>query len=177
LQLVQSPSYNPNLLFDLISGRTEEISLQQMRDYMGDKVACNERELFEIFERFDWSRQGSISRHDFLNELVPFGRQVQSLNQSGGSLTAEIEGHFISLLIEILKRFRIVEVIRKQLKYIQPYDAFEQIDYHKKGIIGIPELRKLFFDNDFNVNDKQLYYLLHGLRRRCYRDVNLEVFC
>ena len=27
------------------------------------------------------------------------------------------------------------------------------------------------------MTDKQLYYLLHGLRRRCYRDVNLEVFC
>ena len=77
----------------------------------------------------------------------------------------------------MLKRFRIVEVIRKQLKYIQPYDAFEHIDNHKTGFIGIPELRKLFFDNDFNVNDQQLYYLLHGLRRRCYRDINLEVFC
>ena len=77
----------------------------------------------------------------------------------------------------MLKRFRIVEVIRKQLKYIQPYDAFEHIDNYKTGFIGIPELRKLFFDNDFNVNDQQLYYLLHGLRRRCYRDINLEVFC
>ena len=108
---------------------------------------------------------------------MPFGRQVQSLSQNGGSLTAEIEGHFISLLVEILKRFRIVEVIRKQLRYIQPYDAFEHIDYHKTGELGIPELRKLLFENDFNVTDKQLYYLLHGLRRRCYRDINLEVFC
>jgi hypothetical protein len=70
-----------------------------------------------------------------------------------------------------------VEVVRKQIKYIQPYDAFQQIDHHKTGFIGIPELRKFFFENDFNVTDQQLYYLLHGLRRRCYRDINLEVFC
>ncbi len=48
-QLVQSPSFNPNLLFDLVSAREEQISLQQLRDYMLDKVACNERELYEIF--------------------------------------------------------------------------------------------------------------------------------
>lgn len=66
---------------------------------------------------------------------------------------------------------------RKQIKSIQPYDAFQEIDYLRTGYIGIGELRRLFYDNDFNVTDKQLYYLLHGLRRRCYRDVNLEVFC
>ena len=51
------------------------------------------------------------------------------------------------------------------------------MDYLKTGYIGVGELRRFFYDNDFNVTDKQLYYLLHGLRRRCYRDVNLEVFC
>ena len=109
--------------------------------------------------------------------MVPFGRQVESLSLTSGALTAEIEGHFISLLMELLKRFRILEVVRKQIRYIQPYDAFEQLDYHKKGIIGISEFRKFFYENDFNVTDKQLYYLLHGMRRRCYRDINLEVFC
>jgi len=78
--------------------------------------------------------------------------------------------------VEILKRFRIIEVARKQLKYIQPYEAFGHIDYQLTGRIGIPSLRKFFFENDFNVSDSQLYYLLHGLRRRCYREVNLEVF-
>jgi hypothetical protein len=38
-------------------------------------------------------------------------------------------------------------------------------------------LRRFLQENDFNVTDRQLYYLLHGLRRRCYRDINLEVFC
>lgn len=66
---------------------------------------------------------------------------------------------------------------RKQVKSIQPYEAFEEMDYLRSGCIGVGELRRLFYENDFNVTDKQLYYLLHGLRRRCYRDVNLEVFC
>lgn len=45
--------------------------------------------------------------------MMPFGRRPESLILTGGALTAEIEGHFISLLIEILKRFRILEVVRK----------------------------------------------------------------
>lgn len=90
-----------------------------------------------------------------------------------GTVTAEAEGHLISLFIEILKRCRVLEVARKQIRYVQPYDAFSHIDHLRTGCIGIGELRKLFYDNDFNVTDRQLYYLLHGLRRRCYRDVNL----
>jgi hypothetical protein len=33
-----------------------------MRTYLADKIAVNNRELYEIFERFDWSRQGFISK-------------------------------------------------------------------------------------------------------------------
>lgn len=176
-KLAESNNYNPNLLFDLISQRGEQITIQQLRNYLDDKVAVNQREIYEIFERFDWTRQGTISRQDFLNEITPFGESHKGGNAKNGSLTAEIQGHFISLIVEILNRFRIIEVARKQVKYIQPYDAFEEIDYLKTGYIGIGELRRLFYENDFNVNDTELYYLLHGLRRRCYRDINLQVFC
>ena len=41
LQLVQSDKYNPNLIFDLLSQKSENITLQQMRNYMFDKIACN----------------------------------------------------------------------------------------------------------------------------------------
>ena len=44
-------------------------------------------------------------------------------------------------------------------------------------MITINDLRDFMYSNDFNVTPRQLYYLLHGLRRRCYRVVNLEVFC
>jgi len=67
IELTQNSTYNPNLLFDLISERTETINLNQMRFFLSDKVECSERELYEIFEKFDWSRQGFISRIDFLN--------------------------------------------------------------------------------------------------------------
>lgn len=66
---------------------------------------------------------------------------------------------------------------RKQIRAIPPYDAFAEIDNFRSGLLSIGALRHFLQANDFNVTDKQLYYLLHGLRRRCYRDVNLEVFC
>jgi Ca2+-binding EF-hand superfamily protein len=40
-----------------------------MRTYLEDKVNTTDREIYEIFERFDWSRQGFISREDFMNEI------------------------------------------------------------------------------------------------------------
>lgn len=49
LQLVQSNRYNPLLLFNLLSGSADTISLEQIRAYLQDKIACNERELYEIF--------------------------------------------------------------------------------------------------------------------------------
>lgn len=41
LSLLQSANYNPNLLFDLISQKVDTISLQNLRDYLADKAACN----------------------------------------------------------------------------------------------------------------------------------------
>jgi Ca2+-binding EF-hand superfamily protein len=64
-------------------------------------------------------------------------------------------------------------VARKQIQSILPYEAFEEIDHLKTGYIGVGALRRFFFENDFNVTEQQLYYLLHGLRKRCYRDINL----
>ncbi len=66
---------------------------------------------------------------------------------------------------------------RKQIRSIPAYDAFAEIDTFRSGLLSVGSLRRFLQANDFNVTDKQLYYLLHGLRRRCYRDVNLEVFC
>lgn len=86
----------------------EVITISQMRMYMLERMGFNERELYDIFERFDWERQGTISRRDFLREMTPFNYRDGQLDLIGGSLNAEIEGLFISLLIEIIKRFRIL---------------------------------------------------------------------
>jgi hypothetical protein len=75
-QLSASPNFHPGALFQHVSGGAEQITLQRMRYYLDDRVAANEREIYEIFERFDWSRQGFISRTDFLNEIAPFGRRA-----------------------------------------------------------------------------------------------------
>jgi hypothetical protein len=45
-QLASSNNYQPTLLFELISQRSESISIQQMRNYLVDKLAVNERELY-----------------------------------------------------------------------------------------------------------------------------------
>lgn len=66
-----------------------------------------------------------------------------------------------------------MEVSRKEIDFIAPYNAFEEIDYMKTGLIGLGELRRFFDVNDFTINDFQLRLLLHALRRRCYLEVNL----
>ena len=96
-QMARCLGYNPSLIFDLISARDDHISIQQLRGYLQDRVACNERELYELFERLDWSRSGRISRDDFIREMTPFGEPSPSHNNSG-TVTAEIEGHFLSLM-------------------------------------------------------------------------------
>ena len=63
------------------------------------------------------------------------------------------------------------------MDFIAPYNAFEQIDYARTGLVGLGELERFFRVNDFDISETQLHLLLHGLRRRCYVEVNLEVFC
>ena len=71
-----------------------------------------------------------------MQEITPFNHSG-NIDLSGGSLSAEIEGLFISLLIEITKRFRILDVSRKEVMLIPPYDAFAYLDPMKTGIIGL----------------------------------------
>ena len=102
-----------------------------------------------------------------MREITPFGRPLPA-SSSSGTVSAEIEGHFIALLMEYTKRFRIVEVGRKQVAFIAPYNAFAEIDHLRSGLIGLGELERFFFVNDFDISEDQTYLLLHSLRRRCY---------
>ena len=61
-QLTDSRGFDAGRLFDLLALNGNAITIDSMRQFLGGRVACNERELYEIFERFDWSRQGAISR-------------------------------------------------------------------------------------------------------------------
>lgn len=83
IRLNRCLGYNPTLLFDHISGQTDSISISAMRSYLADHVACNERELYEVFERMDWTRNGSISSNDFIRELTPFREAAPPASNSG----------------------------------------------------------------------------------------------
>ena len=45
-------------LFYKISMRLETFSIFSFRNYLIDRVACNDRELYNIFEHFDHHRAG-----------------------------------------------------------------------------------------------------------------------
>lgn len=113
--------YNPYLLFQHIVkfGEPESddlgafaIEIKKFREYLADKVTCNDRELYELFEKFDKERQGYISSEDFVQEITPFKQPVIPPNRQG-KVTAEIEGYFLALINEYIRRFRILEVLRK----------------------------------------------------------------
>lgn len=46
-------------------------------------MTCNERELYEIFEKTDLSRQGFVSRDDFCRELTPLDKHIQNDKTNG----------------------------------------------------------------------------------------------
>lgn len=85
----QCLGFNPYHLFDLISARSDQISPDQLRAYLNNRVAYNERELYELFEKFDWSRQGFISREDFVREITPLGKPLPA-SSSSGTVSAEV---------------------------------------------------------------------------------------
>lgn len=45
-QLASSPNFHPRLLFEQVSAGADTITVQRMRDYLEDRVAANERELY-----------------------------------------------------------------------------------------------------------------------------------
>ncbi len=77
-------------MFDRVAGNNDRIEIRALREYLQDRVACNERELYELFERLDWSRIGAISLEDFVRELTPLGERPEIPNRTNGTLTPEI---------------------------------------------------------------------------------------
>jgi hypothetical protein len=46
--------------------------------------------LYEVFEKFDWSRNGFVSREDFVREISPFGQPPISFSNKKGALNTQI---------------------------------------------------------------------------------------
>lgn len=60
-----------------------------MKEYLNERMAINERELYEIFEKFDHKRQGRIDREDFCRELRVSSKKEKS-NNEGTKVTYEM---------------------------------------------------------------------------------------
>ncbi len=45
------------------------------------------------------------------------------------------------------------------------------------GILGLGDLKQFYQDNDFEIGEESLHFLLHALRNRFDRNVTLEIFC
>ena len=71
----------------MISLNQGHIQISRFREYLSDKLTCNERELYEIFEKVDLSRQGYINRDDFCRELTPLDQHIKN-DQSNGEASA-----------------------------------------------------------------------------------------
>lgn len=69
------------LIFNRIAKDDEAISIVAMKEYLKERMAINERELYEIFEKFDHKRQGRIDREDFCRELRASNKKDKKNNE------------------------------------------------------------------------------------------------
>jgi DNA gyrase/topoisomerase IV subunit A len=134
-ELSSIKKYHPLCIFQKIAGRKEQITIRMMNDYLKDRVACNEREVYEIFEKFDHQRLGVIERADFCREVHSKGKKMEKFRE-GISITHEIEAKFINYLTTIVKSGRVLDVWRKELLSIEPYAIFKALDSNLDGVIG-----------------------------------------
>ncbi len=77
-----------------------------MKEFLKDKIMCNDRELYEVFERFDWKRNGRISQNDFVKELMPIGKDMANINTNNHNhdnnnthINTKIQSIFIAIFI------------------------------------------------------------------------------
>ena len=106
-----------------------------MKEYLKERMAVNERELYEIFEKFDHKRQGRIDREDFCRELRISGKKEKTCDR-GTKATYEMECKFIEYVSTIVKSCRVIDVWRKELMKIEPYVIFAALDSNMDGRIG-----------------------------------------
>lgn len=58
-------------MFQKIAKEDDAITIKNMEEFLKGKIAFNERDLYEIFEKFDHKRRGWIDKEDFCLELLP----------------------------------------------------------------------------------------------------------
>jgi hypothetical protein len=67
--LISLPSYKLRLLFEAVSGKSQSISIKSLKKFLEGKLACNDRELYDVFERIDHRRCGLIFIEDMRREI------------------------------------------------------------------------------------------------------------
>jgi hypothetical protein len=49
-------------IFKAIAGSNEAITIKLMTHYVEGKISCNEKDMYDIFEKFDHKRRGYIGK-------------------------------------------------------------------------------------------------------------------
>lgn len=68
-ELAHSKGFRTDGLFRIVAGKEGYISIESMKAFVREKIACNDREVYELFEKFDHRRCGVITAKDFGEEV------------------------------------------------------------------------------------------------------------
>lgn len=68
-----------------------------MTEYARSKGGFTDRDVYELFEKFDWRRAGVIAKQDFLAEITPFKGKLKP-SAANLKLSGDCEGIFVALL-------------------------------------------------------------------------------
>lgn len=71
-RLASVPGFRPETLFSKIAESDSRLTIAKLQKYVEQSMPVTELELHELFCRFDWSRNGRISKEDFCRELRPY---------------------------------------------------------------------------------------------------------
>ena len=84
-----------------------------MRKYIDGKIACNDREIYDLFERFDHNRSGVISSVDFKHEIMVELKKGKHQKRVKKEEHQVIEQRFICLLSTMIRSTRVLDTWRK----------------------------------------------------------------
>ena len=88
-------------------------------------------------------------------------------------MTTDVEALFVSLTKEYIDRERILDICRKELEGIAPYNVFDEVAIDQKGFLGLGELTDFMKRCDMPLKDDLLALVMHSLKRRHYRFITL----
>lgn len=138
-------------VFKSIAGSNDTITIKLMTQFVEGKISCNEKDIYEIFEKFDHKRRGYIDKQDFCRELHPTKKKaLKKTNFKKASY--EIQSKFLYCLSIIIKSGRVIDVWRKELRTLEPYRIFEVLDISLDGRISPKDIAAFFYKSSQKLN-------------------------